>query len=100
MGALPSRTLDFAFWGAFLPRIASRSPSSGSISSRSNSLTSGTLAEPGGITRALTTNWTREPVVMKRSPMTLKKTFSTLRKGSWRATATASLYCPGDRTPG
>ena len=37
---------------------------------------------------------------MKRSPMTLKKAFSTFKRGSCLATATASLYCAGVSTPG
>jgi len=82
------------------PSRASRSSSSGSTSSRSSSLTGGMLALPGGMTRALMTSWTSEPVVIKRSPMTLKKAFSTLSRGSCLATATASLYCEWVSTPG
>ena len=92
-GFVPSAFLAIEFFGGLRPRSASTSLSSGSMSSRSSSFTSGIFTIPGGITRALTTNCTRLLGIMCFSPMTLKKTFSTLTRGIWRATETASLYC-------
>jgi len=92
MGFCPDRS-------SLRPVIAATSPSSGSISSRSDGLTLGTFLEPGGMKRHLRTNCTKLLGVTWRSPTTLKNAFSTCKTGSCEATVKAVLYCASLRSP-